>query len=619
MPARRLAPASVGLLALAALVSLSPTSHARGGGGGWQEWHQTGNDLIATFAKDGRVHVEHHIRYRVVAGQLHAFDLPSIDLEASIAPDVSVVGEDGAHLAAHAEGISAKAAKDVARDGVIDATTQVVRVSVDDPKGLKRGTYAFVVAYDVDGWKTKHLVKDGALVKASFALPPSLEGRDAARAVFRLPSGPTEPRVLLGDGAEAEDTTLVTLRRATAQDELELVRAHVSRGETLTWGVRADAKAFGVRANDAREAPPRAVAPRDRRRGAALTVLALITGLALGALFGRKQRAFRREVARAGLSPRPLLPLPASVRPPLFALSFAGGLSVAVLLSPLAGTACLLVAMLLAVELRPRRLGLRVRGPGEWRPLDERGERGEREATLARSSSWLDATSGRGLAVLLAIFALAVGLGALGEALYPGLRVLAPLASLALAPLFFSGVVGQLPSGSVARGVALLAPLARRLAARKDLRAKLYGRVPMGAERCDEARLRALPRRAMPGVRGLEVGVVESKTLTGFLPAAEVLVRVFDGSPAHMALEGVSEAALGPRTAVPGRSTDEKVLRFAPEVSALRELEGLLAKLAAALTDRRGRAKPAPSPRAAYTGRERRAARPLDPSPVAGV
>lgn len=618
-PARRLAPASVGLLALAALVSLSPTSHARGGGG-WQEWHQTGNDLIATFAKDGRVHVEHHVRYRVVAGQLHAFDLPSIDLEASVAPEVSVVGEDGAHLAAHAEGISAKVAKDVARDGVIDASTQVVRVSVDDPKGLKRGTYAFVVAYDVDGWKTRHLVKDGALVRASFTLPPSLEGRDAARAVFRLPSGPTEPRVLLGDGAEAEDTTLVTLRRAPAQDELELVRAHVSRGETLTWGVRADAKAFGVRGNDAREATtPRAVAPRDRRRGAALTVLALVAGLALGALFGRKQRGFRHEVARAGLTPRPLLPLPPSVRPPLFALSFAGGLSIAVLLSPLAGTAALLVAMLLAVELRPRKVALRVRGPGEWRPLDEQGDRGERAATLARSSSWLDATSGRGLAVFAAIFALAAGLGALGETLYPGLRVLAPLASLSLAPLFFSGVVGQLPSGSVARGVALLAPLARRLAARKDLRARLYGRVPTGAERCDEARLRALPRRAMPGVRGLEVGVVESKTLTGFLPAAEVLVRVFDGSPAHMALEGASEAALGARTAVPGRSTDEKVLRFAPEGTAPREVEGLLAKLTAALTDRRGRAKPAPSPRAAYAGRERRAARPLDPSPVPSV
>ncbi|HQY61072.1 MAG TPA: hypothetical protein PK141_06750 [Polyangiaceae bacterium] len=619
MSARRLAPASAGLLVLATLVSVAPTSQARAGGG-WQEWHQTGNDLIATFAKDGRVHVEHHVRYRVVAGQLHSFDLPSIDLEASIAPDVSVVGEDGAHLAAHAEGISSKAAKDVPHDGVVDASTQVVRVSVDDPKGLKRGTYAFVVAYDVDGWKTKRLVKDGALVRASFTLPPSAEGRDAARAVFRLPSGPTEPRVLLADGAEAEDTTLVTLRRTTAQDELELVRAHVSRGETLTWGVRADAKAFGVRSNEARETTPRAVAPRDRRRGAAFTAVALVVGLALGALFGRKLRGFRREVARAGMSPRPLLPVPASIRPPLFALAFAAGLSVAVLLSPLAGTAPLLVAMVLAVELRPRKLALRVRGPGEWRPLDGRDEGGgERASTLARSSSWLDATSGRGLAMFVALVALAAGLGALGEALYPGLRVLAPLASLSLAPLFFSGVVGQLPSGSVARGVSLLAPLARRLAARRDLRAKLYGRVPTGTERCDEARLRALPRRAMPGVRGLEVGVVESKTLTGFLPAAEVLVRVFDGSPAHMKLEGASEAALGPRTAVPGRSTEEKVLRFAPEGSEPREVEGLLAKLTAALTDRRGPATPAPSRRPSYAGRERRTPRPLDPSPAPTV
>lgn len=625
---RRLVPASAGLFALAALTLLAPTVEARPGGG-WQEWHQTGNDLIATLAKDGRVRVEHHVRYRVVAGQFRSFDLPSIALEASVTPDVSVVAEDGTRLAAHAEGISAKVAKDVASDGVVDANTQVVRVSIDDPKGLKRGTYAFVVAYDVDGWKTKHLVKDGAFVRVAFTLPPALEGRDAARAVFRLPSGPTEPRVLLNDGAEAEDTTLVTLRRATTQDELELVRAHVSRGETLAWGVRADAKAFGVRSNEPRDVAPRVVAPRDRRRGAAFTVLALVIGLALGALFGRKQRAFRREVARAGLSPRPLLPLPASIRPPLFALSFACGLAVAVLLSPLAGTDVLLAAMLVAVELRPRKLGFRVRGPGEWRPLDELGGRGERAALLARSSSWFDATSGRGLTVFVALFAVATGLGALGESLYPGLRVLAPLAALSLAPLFFSGVLGQLPSGSVARGLSLLAPLARRLATRKDLRAKLYGRVPTGAERCDEARLRALPRRAMPGVRGLEVGVVESKTLTGFLPAAEVLVRVFDGSPAHLKLEGSSEATLGPRTAIPGRSTDEKVLRFAPEGSTPRELEGLLAKLTAELSDRRGRVTPPPSAaarartartaRTAYAGSERRTARPVDPSPVAAV
>ncbi len=607
------------------LTSLGVVSDA--GAGGWQEWHQTGNDLMATFAKDGHARVEHHVRYRVVAGKLQSFDLPAIDLDAVIVPDVSIVAEDGARLTAHAEGISPKVAKDAARDGIVDPNSQVVRVTIDDAKGLKRGSYAFVVAYDVDAWKTKHLVKDGALMRVSFTLPPSLEGRDAARAVFRLPSGPTEPRVLLrDDGSEGEGTTLVTLRRSPAVDEVELVRAHVSRGETLTWGVRADAKAFTAVAGQPSEVGARPVAPRERRRGAGFVAVALVLGLGLGVLFGRKQRAFRLEVARAGLTPRPLLPLPAVLRPPVFALTFAAGLAISVLSSPLGGTAALLLAMLVQIELRPKRGGLRVRGPGEWRPLPE-GKADAKEA----SSPWLDATTARGLAAFAAVLALAFAAGALGEAAFPGLRVLAPLAGLALAPLFFSGVPGQLPQSSVARSVEMLTPLLRRVSARADLRAKLYGRVLAGASRCDEARLRALPRRAMPGVRGLEVGVVEARTLTGFLPSAEVLVRVFDGSAAHARLEGLRDPGLGPSVALPGRATDEKVLRFAPPSPSPEDLERLLAKLAAELRDRRGvkpgapparsprRSPPAASPGAAYAGRDRRAPILPDPGPVLAV
>lgn len=588
------------------LALFAEAPHARAAGG-WQEWHQTGNDVFVSLDRAGLAHVEHRVRYRVVAGKMQSFDLPTIDMEAQIAPEVSIVTEDGTRLTAHAEGISGKAA---ARDlPDVDPSSQVVRVTVDDPKGLKRGTYAFVVAYDLDGWKTKHLSKDGSLVRISFKQPPSVEGRDAARAVFRLPPGPTEPRILVkddGNGEDGEGTALVTLRRSAEVDELELVRAHVSRGEVVSWAVRADSKAFAASSTAAAaEAIEHAkVAPKDRKRSAVFVCIALALGLAFGAFFGRKSRAFGLEVARLGLVPRPLVPLPSWARSPIFALSFAAGLSMSVLSSPLVGAIGLLVAMLVLVELRPRKKGFRVRGPGEWKPLPK--STGE-SASPGRLSPWIDATSPRGAMVFLGLFAASYGFGVLAERWVPGTEVLAPVAAMALLPLFFSGVAGQLPSAALGRTLKLLRPLSDRIAKHTELRAKLYGRMPAGDARWDEARLRAMPRGAMPGVRGFEVGVVESRTLTGFLPTPEVLVRVFDGSAAHTRLEGSRDAQLAARSALPGRETDEKVLRFLPTGSDPKEVEALLVTLAAELQDRRGRAARAQKP-APYTGRDRRSA-----------
>lgn len=593
MLVRRLVPAFATALAI-----FAPLASARAATG-WQEWHQTGNDVFVTVDKAGTAHVEHRVRYRVVAGKMQSFDLPAIDMEAQIVPDVSIAAEDGARLGGHAEGISAKAVKDLPD---ADPSSQVVRVSVDDPKGLKRGTYTFVVAYDVEGWKTKHLTKDGSLVRITFKQPPSLEGRDGARAVFRLPPGPTEPRIAVkDDGTEGEQTALVTLRRSPEVDEIELLRAHVSRGEVVTWAVRADAKVFAANAPKEAElaAPHAVVVPADRKRNAIFASIALCLGLALGALFGRKTRAYTALVARLGATPRPLLPLPAWSRPPVFALSFAAGLAVVTLASPLGGATCLLVSMLVLVELRPAKKGFRVRGPGEWRPFPA-AKAGPRE----RLSPWLDGTTARGTLVFAAFVGSAYGLGLLAERFLPGVSVVGPLAMLALAPLFYSGVAGQLPSTALGRTLEVLRPLSARIEKAGALRARLYGRVPKGEARWDEARLRALPKAAMPGVRGLEVGVVETRTLTGFLPTAEILVRVFDGSAAHLRLEGSREESLAGRQALPGREADEKVLRFAPSVSEPRDVEALLLALADELRDRRGVAKT--RERRPYRGAERR-------------
>jgi len=112
------------------------------------------------------------------------------------------------------------------------------------------------VKYRLDLVALKLLVRDGAMWRLSWVAPPSPEGHDGARVVFEMPAAPTEPRLA---SPEQAATTLATLRREPDKDELELVRAHVPRGEAVTWSARVDPKAF-----------PRVVSPELRPASAAI-------------------------------------------------------------------------------------------------------------------------------------------------------------------------------------------------------------------------------------------------------------------------------------------------------------------------------------------------------------
>ncbi len=562
---------------------------------GWQEWHQTGNDLVVSVSPQGKARIEHHVRYRVVAGKFTSFDLPAIDIDAAIAPEVSVVTDDGTRLTAHAEGISAKATRD---DPDVDPRTQqVVRVSMDDARGLKRGTYSFTVVYEEDALTTGHLVKDGALWRLSWSLPASAEGRDGVRAVFQLPPAPTEPRAADRDDG-APETVMATLRRSPSSDELELVRAHVSRGEILTWAVRVDPKAFSSPALAGLRAAPSPKEP-SRARDAILAVGLLAASFVLGALVAVKERALRAAAARAGLAPRPLVRLPSALRPPAVALLVAGGACVQVTTSPLLGTLPLLLATLLLVHLRPLRAGARARGPGRWTPLEERNISYRSQDRLR----WLDATTGPGLATLALVAAVGLGLGSLAEVGFPGARVLLTIDALAVLPLFVTGTSAQLPPDGVRSAARFLGPLARSLARRSRLKSELLGRLPAGSSAPDEVRLRVLPQVAVPGLLALEVGLAPVGTFTGFVEVPELLVRSRDGSHAHARLSSLRDVGDGgPRTTLTGRSPEERVVRFVPESPTSRCIEILLRRLAAELTDRR-RSLDASSPR----GNERRA------------
>ncbi len=233
----------------------------------WTESHVTGEDVRAAVARDGSVVVTHAISFRVAAGTLRSVALTGFEDDLRFRPTANVTAGDG-----HATSAS------VVRDD-----KDVVHVTVDDPKGLKRGDYRFELTYEMS--LAGRVTREGAFARVRFALPPMREGVDGARLVLELPSAPTEPRAVTeGDGA----ADLATLRRTTEHDELELVRPHVAKAEAATFYARVDPKALSQMDDAAlREpvvlAPP--AAPRERPPIArALLVAAcalLLFGLAL--------------------------------------------------------------------------------------------------------------------------------------------------------------------------------------------------------------------------------------------------------------------------------------------------------------------------------------------------
>jgi hypothetical protein len=115
----------------------------------------------------------------------------------------------------------------------------------------------------------------------------------------------------------------------------------------------------------------------------------------------------------------------------------------------------------------------------------------------------------------------------------------------------------------------------------------------------DELRLLVLPRAAMPGLIGVEVGLAWCSTPVGWTPRPEVLARVLDGSAAAAKLA----VELPGVRLVPGLRADERVAVLQPRLT--HSLGGvvLARALASALTDRR-----VARPPQAWGAPERRAA-----------
>jgi hypothetical protein len=529
----------------------------------WQEAHETGDDVEIRLDPDGAASIRNILHWHVVRGPLRWIELENVDPSAILDPNVLVRSEDGRSLTAH----------------LVRRKETSVRVEVDDPRSFMRGTFAFDVRWRVDWARSAALARDGMGLRLSWSSPLAATGFDSARATLDLPAAPAAPVAIVADTGAVDDSAIAMLQRGPARDVLELVRPHVARGESVAWTVRIDPRVLPAVVDPRLRQAAAVRAPEpDRVRDVSLVAVVSAFALAYGLLVAHKARAFATACRERGLRARALVPLPDGMRAALAGLGLAGGAWLQATDRPTIGSA-LVAAAVLAAALRGPRAPLSVRGPGRWlvlRPMDA-------FAAPSGHGHWLDTSSraGRVTAWIAGgvLFGVAVALRRI-DAEAPWLVA---IDAAALVPLLITGRACDLPPDGARSAGPWLASVFRRLRAVESLRVAPWARVVFGRSTFDELRLLVLPRPAMPGLVGVEVGRAFSLTSAGWAATPEVLVRVLEESAAAVKLAHVLPRA----RALPGRRPDERVVRLAPRSGTRASTIALMLGLAEALTDRR--------------------------------
>jgi hypothetical protein len=530
----------------------------------WQEAHQTGDDVRVHIDAGGNAQVEHRLVWHVVRGPLKSIDLLSVDPAAELDPEVTIAGEDGKTWTGHTS----------RRD------ERTVRISVDDPRALMRGTFAFRIRWRQDLVASHALARDAASFRLSWSAPVATDGFDAAKTVFELPAAPDAPVPVVADTGAVDDAVVSSLRRDPGTDAIELVRPHVARGEAPVWTLRIDPRALPLVVDPVLRPPSeaRAVEEPDRVHEALLVATLLALALAFGGLVHRKTGAFAVACEARGLKVRALLPLGDVTRAIVAGLALAG--AVGLELRGDATQAAVLVALsTLAAALRAPASKPDARGPGRWLVLQPQDAFEAMPGVSVTELLLGAAVVGGVLLAGVAASLFASPLGAEGP-------WLVAIDSVALLPLVLTGRASQLPPDGARSAAPWLRTLHARLCRVASLRSSPWARMPIDASRPDELRLLVLPRAAMPGLVGVEVGLAWSQTPVGWAGTPEILVRFLEGSAAAVRLAR-ELSALPASRAVPGRRPEERVVRLVPRRPSQRHAAALIGALNDAFTDRR--------------------------------
>jgi hypothetical protein len=529
----------------------------------WQEAHEVGDDARVRVDANGMADVEHLVRWRIVHGPIKTIDLGNVDPAATLDPTVSIATDDGHGTTGHA-----------ARQG-----DSGIRVVVEDPRALVRGTFTIDLRWHTDLVATGAAVRDGTSLRLTLASPGASDGFDAARVVLDLPAAPGAPEAIVADTGAIDDSVLTTLRRGPTRDELELVRPHVGRGELVASTVRVDPRAlsFGVPAGASpgmADRPPMKEPNRIREVLLASGFGVIATLFAL--LVAAKSRAAAKAGERKGARVVGVLPLPTGLRAAVAGLALASAVGLQIGGESAAG-AYFAVLATLAAGLRPPRAARAVRGPGRWLALRSADAFAEEPARR----DWFDIDTGAGRAA--ALFA---GLAVLAVAwatkhAVPESFWLAAIDGAALVPLFITGRASQIGPEAGRGGQRWLARAFSQLRRIEELRTTPWGRLTLGGA-VDELRLRVAPRSAVSGFVGIEIGLAWRRTTVGWVCAPEILARVLrDGEGAARLAERAPTAC-----AVPGRRADERVVRFVPRAPTCDATVTLAHELAQVFTHR---------------------------------
>jgi hypothetical protein len=535
----------------------------------WTETSVKSHLVTVDVERDGSAVIGHELLVRVRGAPMTQLELDGISTDAEPLPD-----------AAAAPATSGPAGETVYPLLLNTGEDGVLRVEVDAKKGLRQGTYLFKFRYRTQLLEQRKLELRGNSVEVRWIGPRLSDGLDSARVVFRIPSANTPPKLPdeveeRGARAELEGTFLANLRRGSPKDELEVVRPHIAKGEPVLWRILASPKAFDVFASPSpASATPIAAraqgAPANRPNGELAWLLALgCVALAYAALVAFKARTFGQYCELRHARARPLLPLPTWLRALLAGTALAAACFLAVSArAPTAAAAALLASALVAAYRSP--LALQPpRGPGRWLPLRD-ADAFSKAPRLP--GPWLDASTWRGAVCCAVLVATAlVGAGLLFRThLYEGL--LLALGSTALLPVFLTGRAAQLPPDPAYAPRGFLQWQAERLKKDGTLKVLPWARVPDLGSEMDELRLMVLPRRARPGLLGLEVGVEYCSGSGGYMAMPFVLVRALDGGAACTALPEHSAWTRG-------RKPEERVLVLHPRLPTRAGCHALLLEL----------------------------------------
>lgn len=546
------------------LAALAASGHAA-----WLETRVKAHRALVQVERDGSATVEHELTLGVRGGPLKSYELSGIDPDA-----VTELGATVVPVVRY--GVPAPIPVVVQRSD--DGT---LRLEIDHPKGLRTGTYVFRFRYGTQLLARDKIRLRGTSAEVEWVGPRFADGVDVARVVFRVPSGPVPPALPTPeDGDEAQllgSAFLQQLRHDGDRVEVEVVRPHLARGEPAVWRLLVSPKLFdGLERRAEREvtAAVPLVVERPAERLLWL-IFALLGAVGYASLVLLKWALVRRDCRAVRATPRPLVPLPATLRAAL-----AGAAAAASGVLAVQGDHPTLAAVLAVVACAGAAVGAPVlrllpRGAGHWLVLkDEDAFSGPARRSAVRFLDW-GALPGALLAVLAA-GALATGVAwLLPRSPYHALCL--GLGSVLLLPLFATGRAAQLPGGRNEASRARLPVLARKLRARR-LKVCAWARIAAGESEPDELRLLVCVQRPREGLLGLELGLEQHATLGGYLNLPFVLIRVKDASAAQRCL---GRQLVWQR----GRSADERVAIVRPGVPAPRLVVELVSELSRQLSD----------------------------------